>query len=70
MTVRAFLGVVVRTVNCATCHRNGTVTYYDPLRQEWIEGARSVPIHALTCLPADVETRVKRHLWRHHGVAA
>jgi hypothetical protein len=65
MTVRAFLGIVARTVNCATCHRNGTVTYHDPLKGQWIECARTVPIHALTCLPADEEARVRRHLARH-----
>jgi hypothetical protein len=65
MTVRAFLGVVVRTINCATCHRNGTVTYHDPLKGQWIECARTVPIYALTCLPADEEARVRRHLARH-----
>jgi hypothetical protein len=70
VTVRAFLGIVVRTVNCATCHRNGTVTYWDPLKQEWIEGATSVPIHALAVLPRDEEARVRRHLLRHQGVAA
>lgn len=65
MTVRAFLGVIARTINCATCHRNGTVTYYDPLREQWIEGARTVPIHALTVMPQDEEARVRRHLARH-----
>lgn len=35
MTVRAFLGIVARSVNCATCHRDGTVTYYDPLKRQW-----------------------------------
>jgi hypothetical protein len=70
MTVRAFLGIVARSVNCATCHRNGTVTYYDPLKQQWIEGARTVPIHALTVLPRDEEERVRRHLGRNMAGAA
>ena len=65
MTARAFLPIVVRTVNCATCHRDGSVTYYDPLREQWIESASTVPIHALTVLPADEEARVRRHLERH-----
>jgi len=65
VTVRQFLGVVVRVERCATCHRNGTVTYFDPLKGEWIESARSVPIHALTVLPHDEEIRVRRHLERH-----
>lgn len=62
MTIRSFLGVVARSANCATCHRDGTVTYYDPLLARWVEGARTVPIHALTCLPRDEEDRVRRHL--------
>lgn len=65
MTIRAFLGIVVRTTKCVTCHRNGSVTYYDPLRQQWIENARTIPIHALAVLPRDEEDRVKRHLHRH-----
>lgn len=69
MTVRAFLGIVARTANCATCHRNGTVTYFDPLKGQWIEGARSIPVHALAVLPADEEARVLRHLHRHMGAA-
>jgi hypothetical protein len=69
MTVRAFHSVVVRSVNCATCHPEGTVTYFDPLKEDWVKEAPSVPIHALTCLPADEEARVRRHLER-HGVFA
>jgi hypothetical protein len=65
MTIRAFLGVALRTVNCVTCHRDGSVTFYDPLRQQWIENARTIPIHALTALPRDEEDRVRRHLERH-----
>lgn len=65
MTVRSFLGIVVRTVNCVSCHRDGTVTYFDPLNEQWIENARTIPIHALTVLPADEEARVRRHLARH-----
>lgn len=69
MTVRSFLGVVARTANCPTCHRKGklagTVTYFDPLKEQWVEAARTVPIHAMTCLPADEEARVRRHLARH-----
>ena len=62
MTIRAFLGVAVRKVDCPTCHRDGSVTYFDPLRQEWNENVREVPIHALIVLPAEVEARVQRHL--------
>ena len=66
MTVLSF---AVRMVNCATCHRDGSVTYYDPLREQWSESATTVPVHALTVLPADEEARVRRHLAR-HGVFA
>lgn len=69
MTVRAFLGVVTRTPYRVTCHRDGTVSYFDPLREVWVEAAREVPIHVLTCLPAEEEARVQRHLWRHLGAA-
>jgi hypothetical protein len=63
--VRAFLCQVVRTVNCVTCHRNGRVTYYCPVRCQWVENAETITVAALTVLPMDEEARVRRHLARH-----
>jgi len=57
--------LVVRTVNCAACHRDGTVTYWCPRRQDWIANARDVPADALAILPDDEAARVRRHLYRH-----
>lgn len=66
MTVRSFLGQrQAGPINCATCHRDGTVTFHDPLKGQWVECATSVPVHALAVLPADEEARVLRHLHRH-----
>lgn len=59
--------VVVRTINCPSCHGNGRVTYWDPQARAWRE-ADLVPAHALVGLPDDVVARVKRHAWNHHGV--
>lgn len=70
MTVLQFVGVVVRTVNCATCHRDGSVTYFDPWLSRWVECAPIVPSHALAALPKDEAERVTRHLDRHAGVCA
>jgi recombinational DNA repair protein (RecF pathway) len=64
MTIRAFLNVIVRTHHCVTCHRDGKVTYFDPLHQRWIEGATTMPVYALTVLPAQEEERARRHLAR------
>ncbi len=53
------------SANCVACYRDGTITYHDPLRDQWIEKARTIPIYALTVLPAEEEARVRRHLARH-----
>lgn len=55
-------------IPCATCHRDGTVTYWSPRTRGWIEGAREVPADALAVLPQDEADRVRRHLWRAMGV--
>lgn len=70
MTIRSFIGVVVRTINCCSCHRDGSVTYYDPWLSRWVESAPIVPAHALAALPMGEAERVKRHLDRHAGVCA
>ena len=70
MTIRAFLSVAVRTANCCSCHRDGSVTYYDPWLSKWIEAAPIVPAHALEVLPVDESDRVRRHMDRHAGVCA
>jgi hypothetical protein len=69
VTVRQFIGAVVRTVNCCSCHRDGTVSYYDAPSRSWVERAPIIPAEALALLPSDEADRVRRHLWR-HGVAA
>ena len=70
MTIRAFLSVAVRTVNCVTCHRDGRFTYYDPWLSKWVEAASIVPAHALAVLPTDEADRVRRYMDRHAGVCA
>lgn len=67
MTVRQFLCVRAKTINCVTCHpKTGRVTYFDPLKHDWIENAPTIPIHALAVLPADEEARVRRFLANHN----
>jgi hypothetical protein len=44
---------------CATCHRDGTVTYFDPRSQQWIERSRTIPQVALDILPSDEAARVR-----------
>lgn len=80
MTVRAFLQSNARASFIARssipgfqfpqCHRNGTVDYWCPRKQEMVRQATTVPGDALALLPDDEAARVRRHLWRHQGVAA
>ena len=70
MTIRSFLSIAVRTVNCVTCHRDGSLTYYDPWLSKWIEDAPIVQAHAMAVLPVDEADRVRRHMDRHAGVCA
>jgi hypothetical protein len=63
--VRSFLAVSVRAINCVTCHRNGTVSYYDHARNVWLKSQPNIPLHVLTMLSRDEEARVRRHMLRH-----
>ena len=62
--VRSFLAVSLRTANCVTCHRSGRVTFYCPVKHQWIENAETITADALAVLPMDEQARVRRHLAR------
>lgn len=54
--------VIVRKVKAPTCHDDGSVTYWCPRRQDFVERQRSVPRDALAMLPDALAERVRDHL--------
>lgn len=52
----------VREIMAPTCHDDGSVTYWCPRRQEFVQRQRSVPRDALAMLPDDLAERVRDHL--------
>jgi hypothetical protein len=52
---------------CATIHRDGTYTYFDPFLGAWVQNAPFVPAHIRETLPEEERVRVERAEWRRMG---
>lgn len=46
----------------ATCHKDGTVTYWSVYQQVWVKRASSIPDNELAAMNNKERERVMRHL--------
>jgi hypothetical protein len=47
---------------CVSCHKDGTFSFYCPLRLTWISNAQTVPTYVRSLLPDDEMHCVERKL--------